>query len=106
MSIEITGIDKLEKRINKMTETAESINNSKVNFNELFTTDFMNRNTDVASIDQLVKNAGYTVNSQEDFEAIPEEPWDKYVNTHTKFSDWHDMISTAGQEYVVKKLHF
>ena len=37
-------------------------------------------------------------------EAFDGQPWSDFVNRHTRFSGWGEMLSTAGKEHVATQL--
>ena len=61
-------------------------------------------NTNVASFDALLEASGFKVESQADFEAIPDAEWEKVIRSQTSFSSWRQMQEKAGEEYAKKKL--
>lgn len=104
-SFKVTGFDKLEKQLKQMEKGAEELSKTKqVSFGELFTTSFMRKYTSFSTIDELFATGGFKVDSQEDFEAIPDDKLDKYIASSTKFKNWEDMLSEATSQYVAKKL--
>jgi curved DNA-binding protein CbpA len=67
--------------------------------NDLFSPDFMKSYTDFDSIDDLFDASGYTIKTNEDIEAVPQEQWDAFIYKHTKFTSWHQMKEFAFDEY-------
>ena len=49
---------------------------------------------------------GFKVESQEDFEAIPDTELDRHIAATTKFKNWKDMLNEATTQYAAKKLGF
>jgi len=104
-SVKIKGFDKLEKQLKQMEKGAKELSHTKhVSFGELFTTSFMQKNTSFPSMDELLKAGGYNIESQEDFEAIPDIEFDKLIAANTKFKNWEEMLNEATTQYVAKKL--
>lgn len=66
----------------------------------------MRHHTDSSSIDEFLDNSPFTIESEEDFLAIPDEDWDNYIVAHTDFSSWEEMQGKAAEDYVVKQLGF
>jgi hypothetical protein len=99
----IEGLDELRRNLSKLQRRAENLSGP-VKFDDLFPPEFMRRYTDVKSIDQLLAATGRTINTTEDFEAIPSDEWDRIVKTRTRFSDWDDMKARAGEEYAKLRL--
>lgn len=52
----------------------------------------------------MFEKSDYPINSQEDFESIPQDNWDAFVNANTLFSSWQEMLNAAMMEQV--KQHF
>lgn len=107
MSFKMNGFDELSNKLNKMQKGVEEINNQeKVSFDELFTDDFMEEHTKFQTLDSFFEASGFDVSSSEAFAAIPDEDMDKFVAENSEFDTWEDMLSTAGQEYMLKKMGF
>ena len=107
MSFKIKGFDKLEKQLNQMQKAAEELSNTNtVSFDKLFTCSFMNKYTNFSNFDDLLYAGNFIVNSQEDFEAIPDKEFDIHISSCTKFSTWEEMLNKATELYVSKKLGF
>ncbi len=106
-SIKVKGLDKLEKQLKQMEKGAKELSHTKqVSFGELFTTSFMNKYTSFSTLDELLKAGGFNVESEEDFEAIPDAEFDKHIAATTKFRNWEDMLSEATTQYAARKLGF
>lgn len=104
-SIKITGLDKLEKQLKQMQKGAKELSRTKnVSFGELFTPSFMRKYTSFSSMDELLNAGGFKVESQEDFENIPDNEFDKHIAANTKFKNWEDMLSEATSQYAARKL--
>jgi hypothetical protein len=107
MSFKITGLDKLEKQLNKMEKAAKDLEgNSQVSFENLFVKSFMLKYTNFSTFDDFLQAGNFIVNSQEDFEAIPDDDMDCHVQSTTKFSSWDEMLGSATEKYVAKQLGF
>lgn len=107
MSFKITGLDKLQKQLKRMEKGAKELErNNQVPFDELFTRSFMLKYSNFSTFDELLEAGNFIVNSQEDFEAIPDEDFDKHVAATTRFQCWENMLSKATEIYAMKKLGF
>ncbi|NPV63624.1 MAG: hypothetical protein HPY61_13555 [Methanotrichaceae archaeon] len=73
-------------------------------FNNLFTSEFMNNYTDFDSIDNLIRSSCFPIRSSEDIENLPSDEWNRYIQKHTRFSSWDEMVQTAAKEYFAKKI--
>lgn len=104
-TFETKGFDKLEKQLKRMEKGAKELSGQHdVPFSELFTTPFMRKFTKFSSFDELLAAGGYKVESNEDFEAIPDADFDKLVSSTTKFKNWEEMLGEATEQYICKKL--
>ena len=107
MSFKMTGFDELSNALSKMQKGVEEINEQgKASFAELFTDSFMKEHTKFKTMDSFLEATGFDVSSSEAFAAIPDEDMDKFVAENSDFDSWGDMLSTAGQEYMLKKMGF
>lgn len=71
---------------------------------DLFTSDFIQNYTDFDTFEGFLENSEWEVETQEDFEDIPEDKFDEYVDQHTGFDSWETMLSVSGREYVMRQL--
>ncbi|TGE33466.1 hypothetical protein E4K68_08150 [Desulfosporosinus sp. Sb-LF] len=63
----------------------------------------MQRYTQFESIEELLSSGGFEVNSEEDYEAIPDEDIDIHVAKTTNFSSWKEMLTDAVEAYTIKQ---
>lgn len=98
MDIEIEGLDKLKKQLEEMADLGGG-----VPMVEIFNPEFMMMYTDFDSFEAFLEASPWSVESQEDFEAIPEDEFDEYVNEHTEFPSWDVMFETGGSRYFERK---
>lgn len=103
MSIEFKS--DLEKFNKKLEKNVESLN-GEVSFSVIFNNEFMTKYTQFESFDELLKAGKFIVNSQEDFEAIPDDVFDEHIKKFTEFDSWQEMLSSAGTAYAASKLKF
>lgn len=107
MSFEISGLDELERRFEEMEKAAQELEETQfVPFSELFSSSFLKDHSSYTSFEELLASGNFEVNSQADFEAIPDELFDKHISQSTDFPDWKTMLDTASSEYLAKKLSF
>ena len=107
MSMEIDGLDEFMDSLDEMEQSVEQLaNKQSVSFDELFTYSFMKDNTNFTSIDELLESGNFIVNSQEDFESLPEDELDVHIANTTKFSTWDEMFSSASESYILENLGF
>lgn len=103
--IEISGLDNMEKTFDTLIKNAESIDGTNsVSFEDLFPVDFMASNTEFNSFSSFAEASGFDASTQESFEAIPDKPWDDWVEKNSTFASWEEMYSTAVDNYINAKL--
>ena len=105
MSFKIDGLDELQNQLKKMEQGAKELGEKKqLSFAELFPNSFMQKYTSFSSIDDLFTSGGFNAESQDAFEAIPESDLDKHIAATSIFKTWDDMLQTATNQYISKKL--
>jgi hypothetical protein len=71
---------------------------------ELFPDEFMLRNTEFPSFGALVEASGFTVETAEDFAAIPDHAWDQHIRLHSRFATWDEMQQVAAENWALRQL--
>jgi len=105
--MKITGLDKLQRQLKQMGRAARNLHGThEVQMSELFPLAFMRKHSRYSSFDALLDASGFTVNTKEDFEAIPDDEFDAYIRSVTNFRDWQSMLTAGTEAYVAKKLGF
>lgn len=105
--LKIDGLDDLQKELQRMQKAAKELDgHHEVPFSELFTATFMRKYTTFTTFDELLKAGGFQAETAEEFEAIPDEPFDRHIAATTKFASWEDMLEQATADYVSRKLGF
>ena len=103
--LDVRGLKEVTDGLDELAKKAKQLNGeNRVPLSELFTPAFMRKYTDFATIDEMFEASGYQVDSVEDFKAIPDAPWDSFVQQRTKFSNWREMIQKGGLEWTSRKL--
>jgi|AntRauTorcE11898_2_1112593.scaffolds.fasta_scaffold93093_2 hypothetical protein len=105
MSVQIRGFEGLTNELDQLRERAESADGANtVSISELFPADFMQTHTDCDSISQFFGHSPWTIEGESDFERIPEDEFDSYVDEHSGFSSWDAMLSAAAREWVTRQV--
>ena len=105
MGMRITGFRELERELKRMQRNVRAIDGTnQVPVAEMFPPAFMRRFTDVGTFDELIEVGGFTVNTPEDFEAIPDAEWDAHIAEVTRFPNWQAMLEKGGTEWVTRKI--
>src|SRR4051812_48234134 len=102
----ITGLEQLQKTLNDLKNKIESISGEQsVPISELLTPNFLATCSTFASVDEMFERSGFKVESQEDFAAIPDDPWDEFIRSNTSFLSWREMLQAAGAAWAKNKLN-
>jgi hypothetical protein len=104
--IEFEGFNELSKKLDDLGESIEAIQGTQVPLGELLNPGFLAKHTRFLSEDEMFEASGFRVETPEDFEKIPDEEWDTFIQQNTPFATWSDMLSAAGAEWAQKKLGF
>lgn len=99
------GFDELSKKLNELQQNADDLSGEQnLTFEELFPDEFMTQFTDYSSMENMISQSQFEVESPEDFKAIPDPEWDDYVKRKTSFNNWDEMMEKAVGEYVARRL--
>lgn len=103
--MKIDGLKEFQKQLKDMEKAAKELEGEQeVPFSELFTDSFLRKYTDFSSFEEFESQEIF--DKYPSFEEIPDKEMDEFVSSNTKFSDWEDMLGTAGTEYAARKLGF
>ena len=105
MSVKITGMDSLQKKLKKMADGARELEGQhQVAIPDLLTEPFLAKHTSFANAQELFDKSGFKINSAEDFKAIPDYEWDQYISSVSSFESWKEMLQSATVEYAKRKM--
>jgi hypothetical protein len=105
INIKITGFGDAARKLRDLAQrTRELEGTHEVPMREIFRSEFMSKYTDFSSFDEMLDSSGFKVETPEDFAAIPDEQWDAFVATRTRFGNWKEMRETGAREYVAAKV--
>ncbi|TWK86587.1 hypothetical protein CHCC20333_3446 [Bacillus paralicheniformis] len=101
------GLKEFDRKLKKMQQKASELEKGQeLQLNELFTDSFMKKNTKFSSLDEMLDKSPFTIETQQDFESIPDDLWDDFVRENSKFFNWEEMQQEAANIYVAKQLGF
>ncbi len=104
MSCSIDGMDELQEKLKRIEREVDELGEGSVPLSEVLTPAFIQNCSVFSSLEELVERSGFAVESQEEFEAIPEAEWDAYIRQQTPYTSWQHMIQEAGMLYAKHKL--
>jgi hypothetical protein len=102
MSVQINGLEGLGQELEDLVERIEQAG-GEVPMDELFTEDFMQSYTEFRSLEEFFAESPWRVESGSDFEDIPVDEFDSYVDEHTDFDSWDAMLQAGGREYFLRE---
>lgn len=101
----VEGFDEFSNELDQLQQNARELDGSNdVPLLELFNPTFMQKYTDFETFEQMIEESRWTVETQHDFEQIPERQFDMYVRERTQFSDSDEMMKVAGEEWLASEL--
>lgn len=95
---------KLDKKLAQLDREEKRADARDVPLNTLLTPAFISKNTCFADVDEMFQASGFHIESQADFEAIPEDQWNAFIRSNSDFPDWESMLGAAGGEWATGKL--
>lgn len=98
LHIDTSGFDKLRRNLRDVEGERQ------VPLADLLSPAFLSSHTTFTSLEDLIAASGFKVETAEDFRAIPDDQWDAFISSRTRFSDWQNMLSEAAASYVARKL--
>ncbi len=75
-----------------------------VHLGDLLTPDFIARHSRFAAEDEMFVASGFDIQSAQDFAAIPDVDWDRFIEQNTSFDTWLDMLQAAHFEWFQRNL--
>lgn len=101
----LDGLDKLQRKLTELSNNARKLNGAhEVPVTELLSRAFLSKHTRFSSAEELFENSGFRIDDAEDFKAIPDDEWDTYIRSISRFSNWKDMMTAAAGDWMKKKL--
>lgn len=94
MKSNLKGLDKLRKNASELS----GANN--IPMNVLMNPDFISSCSQYPNLEKLIEASGFKVETKEDFEAIPDQEWEQFIQKNTSYESWIEMQKAAGTSYV------
>ncbi|KPZ59552.1 hypothetical protein [Pseudoalteromonas sp. P1-7a] len=87
--------------LKKLSKNLEELGNKKsIALDELMNDTFISNHSKYKNFEELLNSSSFTVETAEDFKAIPDDEWDSYIGKNTEFDTWENMQRTAFKYYV------
>jgi len=105
--VEVKGLKKASRTLRDLERRLKALEGEhRVPLTELFPVDFLRKYTEFESLEDMFQASGFVVESQEDFEKVPDDEWDSFVRSRTRFSSWEEMLGAAYEKWFARKLGF
>lgn len=105
MTFKIEGLDELQRRLEEMANKAKEIEGGhSVPVTDLLTSEFLSDCSAFSTVDEMFGASGFKIESQEDFEAIPDDQWEWFIQQNTSYTSWSEMLQAAGAIWARNKM--
>lgn len=98
MKSDFKGFDQLKKNISELSNT------DSVQLYDLMNPNFISNCSQYSNFDELIEASGFKVKSKEDFEAIPDQEWEQFIQNNTSYKSWIEMQRAARVSYTKSKV--
>lgn len=99
------GLDQLQRKLKRIEENIDKISGSRtIPIQELLNDEFMKEHTKYQTCQEMFDESPFKIESQADFDVIPDDQWNVYIRLNTKFSDWNGMLEEAAKEMIKREL--
>lgn len=95
---DMSGLKNLADNARKLGETKQVL------LLDLLNPEFISNHTESPDFLSFCESAGYKVETSEDLQAIPDEPWDAYIAANSDFENWREMQEKAFAAWTAAKL--
>lgn len=103
--MKIKGLDEFSKKLDTLAKNAKALDGQHtVSVTDLLTPAFVAKYTRFSNADEMFEASGFRIETSEDFKAIPDDKWDKFIRSISSFQDWQSMLSEASKVWAVRKL--
>lgn len=105
MGIEVKGLKEVQRKLDDLSRRAKKLDGQhSIPMADLLTPTFISKCSRYNSVEELFNASGFSVKTQEDFSAIPNDEWDEFIGKNTTYGNWQEMLSAAGAEWARKEL--
>lgn len=101
MGVRVKGLNKLKKMERDVKKLSKP---QSIQITELFTDSFLAKNTKFNNFVEFEQSEIFT--KYKTIEEIPDVEMDEFIKRNSKFDSWEDILGTATEEYIAKKLGF
>ena len=107
MNMQIKGLTEFQKKLADLSNRTQRLNGAQnIPITELLTSEFLSTCSHFKSAVELFETSGFTMRSQEEFDAIPDDKWNAFIRQNTSYSSWEEMLKAATAAWVKRELGF
>lgn len=99
---DLSGLSKLADNLENLSKGLEE--EPVVSLTDILTPEFISQHTKFKNLEDLFQASGFECNTQEEFEALPEEELSRYIQSISFFDTFQEMLQTAGTEYFKERI--
>jgi hypothetical protein len=103
MSMKITinrkGLDQLLKNAKELEGAHQ------VKLVDILNPRFVSSHSKFADLEALFAASGFKIDNPDDFAAIPDDEWDKFISENTDFTSWEEMQRSGGTAHMKARLN-
>lgn len=96
----MAGMDDVLKNLDALKKKAEEASRE-VQIADLLTDDFLRRNTDFQTLEEMLDAGGFHRGVK-----VPSEEWNAFVALHTPLGGWDELVQAAHLEWMKAKMGF
>lgn len=99
-------VKKFSDQIDQLKKNFEAVSGTQsIPFSELFNNQFLAECSSFTSLKDMFNKSGFSVETKEDFAAIPDQAWEDFITQNTSYSSWKEMQVDAGRKHIKKMLN-
>lgn len=103
----IKGLDEVQRKLRDLERKAKDLHGEhSVPLSELFSPSFISKYTRFSSLDEMFEASPFKIETQEDFDAVPREKLDEFIQSESGFSGWSEMLQEATKAWAANRLGF
>lgn len=98
MDIELTGLEELEKNLDKLSKKVESLNGE---HQVPISDEFVQKHSKFSSMSELLDTGGFS-----SIEEADDEKFDQFISDNTDFDSWQDFQEDLAADFITSQLGF
>ncbi|HHY08376.1 MAG TPA: hypothetical protein GX530_07645 [Corynebacteriales bacterium] len=107
LNFKTSGFDDLERNLEDLLERSKGLDGTQsVPIVELLSPSFVSKHTRFTNVEEMFKASGFSIETQEDFDAIPADERDEFIRSVSPFANWQAMMKEAIKLWTAEKLGF